>query len=152
LHSVDPNKEHPNRNTAVKMTYFPPSVWGLIQTMKHEMECAPLREHRERFAPTLKVIATAYCDWLPYICCACEAAGLCGEVVDCHFSVETHDNPPFRRFDKHPVLDENGDAVFDENYWLVKKWGMQLQCSWPCGRVKCPVRGGHDPLDRNCDY
>jgi hypothetical protein len=128
------------------MTYFPPSVWGLIQTMKHEMECAPLREHRERFAPTLKVIATAYCDWLPYTCGACEAAGLCGEVADCHFSVETHDNPPFRRFDKHPVLDEDGDAVFDEDDCLVKKWGMRHQKYWPCGYVKCPVRGSHNAI------
>jgi hypothetical protein len=93
------------------MTYFPPSVWALIQTMKHEIECAPLREHRARFAPTRKVIATAYCEWIPYDCHACEDAGLCGEVVDCHFSVETYDT--FRRFDKHPVLDEGGNAVFE---------------------------------------
>ena len=134
------------------MTYFPPSVWALIQTMKHEMECAPLREHRERFAPTLKVIATAYCGWIPYVCYACEEAGLCGDVGDWQFSVKLDDNSPFRSFNNYPVLNEDGFAVLGEDDCLVKEWGMRLQDSWPCGHFKCPVRGKHDPFPTNCDY
>jgi hypothetical protein len=76
------------------MTDFPPGVWALIQTTKHEIECAPFREHRERFAPTLKLIATADCEWVPNICYVREDASLCGEVVGYHFSAEPYIHRP----------------------------------------------------------
>ena len=41
---------------------------------------------------------------------------------------------------------EDGFAVLGEDDCLVKEWGMRLQDSWPCGYVKCPVRGSHNAI------